>query len=167
MRVYDRNLTSGTAAGSAVSQEAQKLDCEGEARAASLGADGGGDRVEHSSSLERLSRAISGDRSERANRVQSLAAQYQRGGYRPDSLAISRGMVAEAEAAEMLDRSTAAAAQVAGELGGSPDQLPQARANPPAHAGPASEWPTASWWRWLRRWQWRARTAQENTDSLA
>ncbi|MBZ5725989.1 MAG: flagellar biosynthesis anti-sigma factor FlgM [Acidobacteriia bacterium] len=96
MRVYDRNLTGGPAAESGRAQETQKLDRDAGARAASPGADGSGDRVELSSSLARLSRMISGYGSERSSRVQSLAAQYQSGSYRPDSLAISRGMIAEA-----------------------------------------------------------------------
>jgi hypothetical protein len=95
MRIYDRNLTGTGAAESGRPQETQKLDRETASRAASVT----GDRVELSTTLARLSQAISSFSSGRANKVQSLAAQYQSGNYRPDSLATSKGMVADALAA--------------------------------------------------------------------
>jgi hypothetical protein len=55
-----------------------------------------GDRVEPSSTLGTLSRAISALESERANRVQTHAVQYRSGSYHPDSVATARGMVSEA-----------------------------------------------------------------------
>jgi hypothetical protein len=49
-----------------------------------------------SSGLARLSRVLASYGTQRAARVQQLAAQFQAGSYQPDSLAISQGMVAEA-----------------------------------------------------------------------
>jgi hypothetical protein len=52
--------------------------------------------VELSSNLGRLSQAISSFSSQRAERVQSLAAEYQSGSYRPDAQATSRAMITDA-----------------------------------------------------------------------
>jgi hypothetical protein len=52
--------------------------------------------VELSGALGRLSQTLSSFHSERASRVQALAAQYQSGKYRPDSHATSRAIVASA-----------------------------------------------------------------------
>jgi hypothetical protein len=46
--------------------------------------------------LQSLSRALSTYSADRGAKVQALAAQYQNGTYRADSLAASRGLVAEA-----------------------------------------------------------------------
>jgi hypothetical protein len=46
--------------------------------------------------LSRLSRALTTFESSRANRIQTLAAEYQKGNYKPDSLATSRGIVSDA-----------------------------------------------------------------------
>ncbi len=54
------------------------------------------DRVELSSGLGRLAQTISNYGANRAAQVQQLAALYQSGGYRPDSLATGRAMVTEA-----------------------------------------------------------------------
>jgi len=99
MRVYDVNLTSTSAAQSGRAQETQKADRAGSGRAGGSGTAGNGDRVEFSSTLGRLSQALAADGSDRASRVQALAAQYQSGQYQPDSLATSRGMISEALAA--------------------------------------------------------------------
>jgi len=59
-----------------------------------------GDRVELSSTLETLARAISAFGSERAHRVHALVSQYQSGSHRADSAATAGGMVSEALLAE-------------------------------------------------------------------
>ena len=87
MRIYDVNLTGSSAAESGRAQETQRSDRSGGARAGGAGANGSSDRVEFSSTLGRLSQAMSADESSRASRVQALAAQYQSGTYRPDSVA--------------------------------------------------------------------------------
>jgi anti-sigma28 factor (negative regulator of flagellin synthesis) len=96
MRIYDVNSTGTSAAESGRSQETQRSDRAGGAKTGGPGANGTGDRVEFSSTLGRLSQALSTDGSARASRVQTLAGQYQSGSYRPDSAATSKGMVAEA-----------------------------------------------------------------------
>jgi hypothetical protein len=92
MKVYDRALTP---AETGHTQDIQKLG-SGTGKAANRGADTSGDRVEFSGNLGRLSRTLSTYDTSRADRVQSLTAQYQSGAYHPDSAAISRGMVSEA-----------------------------------------------------------------------
>jgi anti-sigma28 factor (negative regulator of flagellin synthesis) len=96
MRIYDVNLTGPSAAESGRAHEAQRPEGAGTARAGRTGAQGTGDRVELSSTLGRLSQAMSSYGSARDSRIQALAAQYQSGNYRPDSTATSKGMVAEA-----------------------------------------------------------------------
>ena len=96
MRIYDVNLTGTSAAESGRAQETQRSDRAGGARTGGTGANGTGDRVELSSTLGRLSQAMSAYGSARDSRVQALAAQYQSGTYRPDSAASSKGMVVEA-----------------------------------------------------------------------
>lgn len=95
MKVYDRNLSGASTAEAGRAQETQQLDRSGQARTGSSRS-GSEDRVELSSTLTRLSRALSASGSSRASQVQALAAQYQSGNYRPNSLATSRGMVSEA-----------------------------------------------------------------------
>jgi hypothetical protein len=93
MKIYDHNL-AGTAASDANRPvEAHKAEGSRESGSASHAT---GDRVEFSGGLGALARAVSVDQSARANRIQALASQVQQGTYRPDSRAISRGMVAEA-----------------------------------------------------------------------
>ena len=55
-----------------------------------------GDRVELSSGLAGVARALAAYGSDRASKVQQLAGQFQAGTYNPNSLAISQGMVAQA-----------------------------------------------------------------------
>jgi len=98
MKIYDLNLTGGaSSAETARAQEAQKLTQAGNSRAG--GAGGSDDRVEFSSTLGSLSKALSAYGSDRASRVAALAAQYQSGTYRADAAATSRGIVSEALAA--------------------------------------------------------------------
>lgn len=58
-----------------------------------------GDRVELSSTLGRLAQAIGTYATNRAERVQALAGQYQAGRFRPNSETTSRAIVADAVAA--------------------------------------------------------------------
>jgi len=100
MKIYDSNLGGAAASGAQRTQETQAADRNGAARTFALGGDGG-DRVEFSGTLGRLSQALSASQSDRASRVQSLAAQYQSGLYRPDSAATGRAMIADALGAGM------------------------------------------------------------------
>ena len=100
MRIYDVNLTGASAAESGRAQETQKSERVGNGNVGGPRGSGTSDRVEFSSSLGRLSQVMRADGSARSARVQALAAQYQSGAYRPDSLATSQGMVAEALAAK-------------------------------------------------------------------
>ena len=96
MRIYDVNVTGPSVGESGRTQEAQKASVS---RTGSSGSSGAGDRVELSSTLGRLSQALSGYESSRSNRVQALTSQYQSGYYQPDSLATSKSMVSDALAA--------------------------------------------------------------------
>jgi anti-sigma28 factor (negative regulator of flagellin synthesis) len=95
MKVYDRNLTGTAPPEPSQTQEAERSGRSGGTDQTG-GAVGGGDRVELSSTLGSLSRALSSYSSDRAGRVQQLAAQYLSGSYQPDTAAISRGIVQEA-----------------------------------------------------------------------
>jgi flagellar biosynthesis anti-sigma factor FlgM len=95
MRIYDRDLSGTAAAESGRSQETQKADREATTTSSQAGTPTG-DRVELSSGLASVSRALAAYGSDRASQVQQLTAQVQSGTYQPDSLAISRGMVAQA-----------------------------------------------------------------------
>jgi anti-sigma28 factor (negative regulator of flagellin synthesis) len=94
MRVYDQNLNGASAAQTGGAHEVQRPDRENGARAHGTASDR--DRVELSSSLASLSRTLESHHTDRASRVQELAAQYQRGEYRADSAATGRAMIAEA-----------------------------------------------------------------------
>jgi hypothetical protein len=96
MKVYDTNLTGASAAEAARTQDLQKLDRTGSGKSSPSGGVGGADSVELSGALGRLSQTLSTFHQDRASRVQALAAQYQSGNYRPDSLATSRAMISDA-----------------------------------------------------------------------
>jgi flagellar biosynthesis anti-sigma factor FlgM len=95
MRIYDRDLTGTASAESGRAQETQKADRE-TAASSSQSAAASGDRVELSSGLAGVTRALAAYGSSRAGKVQQLTAQFQSGTYQPDSKAISQGMVAQA-----------------------------------------------------------------------
>ncbi len=98
MKIYDRSLTGAGPAETNKAGEAQRTDqASGSKSAGASGA--GGDRVELSGTLNRLSQALSTSGSGRASKVQQLAAQYQSGNYHPDSAATGRAMISEALAA--------------------------------------------------------------------
>jgi hypothetical protein len=96
MKIYDSNLTGAAASGASRPPEAHKAGSSRESGSSSQAAS---DRVEFSGGLGALSRAVSSDHTERASRIQALASQVEQGTYRPDSRAISRGMIGEAMAA--------------------------------------------------------------------
>jgi hypothetical protein len=97
MKIYDRNLTGASTSETGQAQETQSLSRAGKATSQTrIGADGSNDRVEFSGTLGQLSRALAAFESSRAQRVQTLAADYRSGNYKPDSAATSRGIVAEA-----------------------------------------------------------------------
>ena len=100
MRVYDTNLTGTSAAETGRSQETQRIDRSAQGGASRVGGSGS-DHVELSGSLGRLSQTLSSFQQDRASRVQSLAAMYQSGKYRPDAMATSRAMVSEAISASL------------------------------------------------------------------
>jgi anti-sigma28 factor (negative regulator of flagellin synthesis) len=95
MKIYDQNPSGAAAAGTNRTQDVQQSD-RSKGTQSSRSASEGGDRVEFSGSLGRLSKVLSTDQADRAGRVQALTAQYQSGTYRADSAATSRGMVGEA-----------------------------------------------------------------------
>ena len=97
MRIYDTNLTGTSASETGRAQESQKLNRAGAGKTlAGGGLDGSTDRVEFSGTLSRLSRSLATFESNRASRIQTLAAEYQKGNYKPDSLATSRGIISDA-----------------------------------------------------------------------
>ena len=95
MRIYDRDLTGTTSAESGRSQETQKADRDTTAASSQSGSSTG-DRVELSSGLASVSRALAADGNDRTNKVQQLTQQVQSGTYNPSSMAISQSMVAQA-----------------------------------------------------------------------
>jgi hypothetical protein len=100
MRVNDRNALGSAAVEAGRAADTQKSDRTDAARAGAV--DPGSDRVEFSTSLSRLSHAISVDSAQRNSRVRALAAAYQAGTYQPQSLGASRGLIAEAAGAGQL-----------------------------------------------------------------
>ena len=95
MRIYDRDLTGTASAEAGRSQETQKTDRE-PTTTSSQASSGTGDRVELSSGLASVSRALTSYSADRASKVQQLSAQFQSGNYHPNSAAISQGIVAQA-----------------------------------------------------------------------
>jgi anti-sigma28 factor (negative regulator of flagellin synthesis) len=96
MRIDDRNLTGATPAETGRAQETGKSNRNQAVRTGTAATGESGDRVELSSTLETLSRAMSAYGSERANRVQALPALYRSGSFNPDSAATARSVVSEA-----------------------------------------------------------------------
>jgi anti-sigma28 factor (negative regulator of flagellin synthesis) len=99
MKINDRNLTGTSASETGRTQETQKPGRAGAGKSSTLSIDGSNDSVVFSGTLSRLSRTLTTFESSRTNRVQALAAQYQSGNYKPNSAAISKGMVSEAMSA--------------------------------------------------------------------
>jgi hypothetical protein len=97
MRVYDQNSNGAVAAQAGGAQDIQRAARGDSSRTEAV--PGPGDRVELSRDLGALSSAIHADADARAGRVNTLAAQFDRGVYHPDSAATSRAIVAESLAA--------------------------------------------------------------------
>lgn len=95
MRIYDRDLTGTASTESGRSQETQRAERDATATSAQSGSSAS-DRVELSSGLASVTRALAAYGSDRSGKVQQLTAQFQSGSYSPNSLAISQGMVAHA-----------------------------------------------------------------------
>jgi|SRR5882724_8517487 len=95
MKIYDNHIGGAGAGETQRLQDVQNTDL---AKAGGTSAADGpaGDRVELSSTLGRLSQALTGFQSDRSSRVASLAVEYQRGTHQADSPAISHGLVSEA-----------------------------------------------------------------------
>jgi len=100
MRVYDTNLTGTSAAETGRAQETQRVERSGQDQAARTNGSGS-DQVQLSGALGRLSRTLSSFNEDHASRVQALAAEYQSGGYRLDSIATSRAMISDALSASL------------------------------------------------------------------
>jgi hypothetical protein len=93
MKVTSQDLSGLGAAGASGVQETQNQG--GSGKGAGCGG-GGSDRVDFSSTLGSLSRAMNSEGSTRQARMQAITAQYQSGAYSADSAAISRGLISEA-----------------------------------------------------------------------
>lgn len=93
MKVYDLNLTGPAESGR--SQEIQRTS-QPNSQATRASGNPVGDHVELSNTLGSLARGMSSYSTSRAARVQALAAQYQSGSYKVDSLATSRAMISDA-----------------------------------------------------------------------
>jgi anti-sigma28 factor (negative regulator of flagellin synthesis) len=95
MRVDERIGTGGLAdiGNTAGTTETAKAGRDDSSSSTTRGA---GDRVELSSTLAGLSRALSSDGAARTGRVSALALSYQSGNYRPDPTATASGLVSDA-----------------------------------------------------------------------
>lgn len=94
MKIYDRDISGAAETGVGRVDEARQA--ERQKRAAGVERGQGGDCVELSGDLERLTRTVSTYAAQRAERVDRLAALYASGDYRPEAAAVSRAMISEA-----------------------------------------------------------------------
>jgi anti-sigma28 factor (negative regulator of flagellin synthesis) len=94
MRIQDRSSLSPAETQTNRSAEAQKNGRENTGSSGAVSAEG--DRVELSSTLGQLAHAIAAHSTERSNRVQRLAGDYQSGRYHANAEATSRSMVTDA-----------------------------------------------------------------------
>ena len=94
MKIYDTS-TSASAPETGRAPEAHRTDRETAARSSTAKNDGG-DHVQLSGNLGRLSQVLNSFGSSRASRVEALATQYRAGQYQVDTGATSSGMVVEA-----------------------------------------------------------------------
>ena len=95
MRIHDLNLTGTQAAESGRAQEAQRAERDGGMGGMAGGREASADHIEFSDTLNSLGRAMSAYSSDRAAKVQALAAQYRSGAYSANSMATSRAMIAD------------------------------------------------------------------------
>ena len=98
MRIQDRTSLGPSPAQTGRSAETQKSGQDSTGKTRATGSTDS-DHVELSSTLGRLSQAIGTYATQRAERIQALAGEYQAGRFRPNSETTSRAMVAEALAA--------------------------------------------------------------------
>jgi anti-sigma28 factor (negative regulator of flagellin synthesis) len=96
MRIYDRNLTGTSAAETGQAQKTQNPSRAGTDTSPTRAADGSNDTVVFSGTMSQLSRVLATFESTRANRVQTLAVEYQSGKYQADPVSTSKGLVSEA-----------------------------------------------------------------------
>lgn len=99
MRVDDRNLTPGAASQAGKTAATQDVDRVPDSRSPGTRETGGGDEVELSGLVARLSRAISAASTDRTARIEELSNRYEQGRYHVDSLAIGRAILSELRAA--------------------------------------------------------------------
>jgi|HubBroStandDraft_6_1064221.scaffolds.fasta_scaffold3682618_1 hypothetical protein len=92
MKIDNRDLTGTAPAQAGRSQDTQKPAGTAPAPPGTAS----GDRVELSSGLASVSRALAAYSSDHAGKVEQLTTQVQSGSYNPSSLAISQGIVAQA-----------------------------------------------------------------------
>jgi anti-sigma28 factor (negative regulator of flagellin synthesis) len=95
MKIFDYNGAESLAS-MGKTQEPQKAERSGSALGGAAKSAQSGDTVEFSAGLGQLSKAISSYGADRSRQVDALAALYQSGNYRPDSVATSRAMISEA-----------------------------------------------------------------------
>lgn len=96
MRIYDRDLTGTASAESGRTQENQRADRDTTSTTSPQASSVAGDRVELSSGLASVSRALAAYATGRAGKIQQLTSQFRDGTYSPNSVNISQGLVAEA-----------------------------------------------------------------------
>jgi anti-sigma28 factor (negative regulator of flagellin synthesis) len=99
MRVDDRNLTHGAASQTGKTAAPQDIDRAADSRSSGIRGVGGGDEVELSGLVARLSRAISAASTDRTARIEELSNRYEQGRYQVDSLALGRAILSELRAA--------------------------------------------------------------------
>lgn len=95
MRIQDRSSLGPAAAETNRSAETQKNGRDNPQSSGRISS-AEGDRVELSSTLGQLAHAIAAHSTERSNRVQRLAGDYQGGRYHANAQATSRAMVTDA-----------------------------------------------------------------------
>ncbi len=91
MKVTSQDLSQLGAAGAS-----QTTETRSGASGSTASSNKGRDRVDFSSTLGSLSRAMTTDGSSRDSKVQALTAQYQSGSYSASSASVAGGMVSEA-----------------------------------------------------------------------
>lgn len=93
MKVYDYNLTGASTAGT--SRTPESAEAGHTSGSSAYGPRGDGDRIELSSTLHDVARALAEYGEDRAVEVESLAARYQSGRYYTDFAATSCALVGE------------------------------------------------------------------------
>lgn len=99
MRVDDRNLAGVAASQSGKTIESRDVERASEGRAAESRGTTGPDRVHLSDLAGMLSRILSKDSAERANRVEQLTKLHQEGRYQANTRAVSSAILEEMRSA--------------------------------------------------------------------